>query len=91
MGHHGRVTEPATAPSPALPPDPAKFDDPRSVMARRKGLEQPYIAGGEDPELGARLEYERPYVRILVGMVAAIVIGGFVLGFLGAILGVPIT
>ena len=37
------------------------------------------------------LSEERPYLRILVWMVAVIVIGGFVLGFLGAILGVPIT
>ena len=83
-----RVTEPAAA---SLPPDPAKYDEPRSVMARRKGLEQPYIAGGEDPDLDATLAEERPYLRILVAMVAVIVIGGFVLGFIGAILDVPIT
>jgi hypothetical protein len=90
------VTEPTTAapPNPAsrpLPPDPVKYDDPRNVMARRRGLEQPYITGGEDPELEQTLAEERPYVRILVWMVAVIVIGGFVLGFIGAILGVPIT
>ena len=89
------MTDPATAAAtsaaPVLPPDPAKYDDPRSVMARRKGLEQPYIAGGEDPELEATLAAERPYLRILIWMVAVIVIGGFVLGFLGAILSLPIT
>jgi len=90
------VTEPTTAapPNPVsrpLPPDPEQYDAPRNVMARRKGLEQPYITGGEDPELELTLAKDRPYVRILVWMVAVIVIGGFVLGFLGAILGVPIT
>ena len=90
------MTEPTTAvpPTPAsrpLPPDPEQYDAPRNVMARRKGLEQPYIVGGDDPELEQTLAEERPYVRILVWMVAVIVIGGFVLGFLGAILGVPIT
>lgn len=80
------MTGPATQP---LPPDPVQYDAPRNVMARRKGLEQPYITGGEDPELPATLAYELPYVRILVGMVAVIVIGGFVLGFIGAILGLP--
>jgi hypothetical protein len=80
-----------TEPTSALPPDPAKYDAPRNVMARRRGLEQPYITGGDDPDLEATLAAERPYVRILVWMVAVIVIGGFVLGFIGAILGVPIT
>ena len=82
------MTDPASVP---LPPDPAQYDSPRNVMARRRGLEQPYITGGDDPDLEATLAAERPYVRILVWMVAVIVIGGFVLGFLGAILGVPIT
>ena len=85
------MTEPVAPVAASLPPDPAKFDEPRSVMARRKGLEQPYIAGGEDPELEATLAAERPYLRILIWMVAVIVIGGFVLGFIGAILDVPIT
>ena len=61
------------------------------ARALAKGLEQPYIAGGEDPDLEATLAAERPYLRILIWMVAVIVIGGFVLGFIGAILDVPIT
>lgn len=74
----------------ALPPDPAKYDDPRNVQARKRGLEQAYITGGEDPELGRTLAYERPYVRLLVGMVLVIVIGGFILGFAAAILSLGI-
>jgi hypothetical protein len=73
-----------------LPPDPAKYDAPRNVMARRRGLERPYIAGGDDPELGETLVRERPYVRLLVGMVLVIVLGGFIVGFTTAILGVPL-
>jgi len=81
------VTE--TPPTP-LPPDPGKYDEYRNVAARRRGLEQPYIAGGDDPELGETLTHERPYVRLLVGMVLVIVLGGFILGFATAILGVPL-
>jgi hypothetical protein len=80
-----------TAPTPGapLPADPERYDEPRNVMARRKGLEQPYIAGGDDPEIEATLAYERPYVKILVAMVAVIIAMGFVLGFIGAIIGAP--
>jgi hypothetical protein len=77
-------------PTPKLPADPAKYDAPRNVSARRRGLEQPYIAGGDDPELGETLTRERPYVRLLIGMVLVIVLGGFILGFATAILGVPL-
>jgi hypothetical protein len=73
-----------------LPPDPAKYDAPRNVMARRRGLEQPYIAGGDDPELRETLVRERPYLRLLIGMVLVIVLGGFILGFATAILGIPL-
>jgi hypothetical protein len=76
--------------NPNLPPDPGKYDEYRNVAARRRGLEQPYIAGGDDPQLGETLTRERPYVRLLVGMVLVIVLGGFILGFATAILGVPL-
>ena len=33
-----------------LPPDPDRYDDPRAELARARGLEAPYIPGGEDPE-----------------------------------------
>lgn len=92
MGHHCVVTNPQTAaPETAapetteLPPDPEKYDEYRNVAARKRGLEQPYIAGGEDPNLGEELERERPWVRLLVGMVALIVLLGFGLGIIGAI------
>ncbi|MEO5964643.1 MAG: hypothetical protein ABIR11_04200, partial [Candidatus Limnocylindrales bacterium] len=65
--------QPSRDPASALPADPARYDEYRNVAARKRGLEQPYIAGGEDPELPATLEHERRYVRILVGMVALIV------------------
>jgi hypothetical protein len=74
-----------TTPEAPLPPDPARYDEYRNVAARKRGLEQPYITGGEDPDLPAELERERPYVLLLVLMVAAIVALGFVLGIVGAI------
>ena len=80
------MTPPDTAP---LPPDPARYDEYRNVAARKRGVEGPYIAGGDDPELDETLRRERPYVRILIAMVAVIVATGFVLGFIGAILATP--
>jgi hypothetical protein len=77
------VSDPVTAP---LPPDPEKYDSPRSVAARKRGLDQPYIAGGEDPEIEETLSEERPYVRLLIAMVIAIVMLGFVLGVASAII-----
>ena len=65
---------------PALPPDPQRYDEYRNVAARKRGLEQPYIDGGGDPELETTLAKERPYVRLLIGMVAFIVFLGFFLG-----------
>ena len=72
-----------------LPPDPAKYDAVRNEHARRRGLDAPYIAGGDDPDLNEALARERPYVRILVGMVALIIFLGFFLGFLSVILSNP--
>ena len=40
------VTDPLSAPPPVDP------DDPRHAIARAKGLEQPVITGGEDPDPG---------------------------------------
>ena len=78
------------APQPAsLPPDPARYDEYRNVAARKRGLEQPYIAGGDDPELEETLAKERPYVRLLIAMVVALVLLGFVLGIIGAIITAP--
>lgn len=65
-----------------LPPDPAKYDSPRAELARARGLETPYIPGGEDPEPEVARREERFYGRILVIMVVVIVLAGFVLGIL---------
>ena len=70
----------------SLPPDPEKFDEYRNVAARRRGLQQPYIAGGDDPELEETLAKERPYVRLLIAMVVALVMLGFVLGIIGTLI-----
>jgi len=88
-------TPPGSTPPPArvpgsgrsLPPNPDKYDAARNVAARNRGLDAPYIAGGEDPEIAETLRKERRYVRLLVGMAIAIVLLGFVLGIIGAIVG----
>jgi hypothetical protein len=78
--------QPALAPAPSatgatpLPPDPAAYDDVRNVHARARGLEAPYIAGGTDPDPAVGLREERYYGRLLLGMVIAIVLAGFVVG-----------
>lgn len=84
--HDGHVTDPTAAP---LPPDPARYDEPRSVAARKRGLEAPYIAGGDDPAIDETRRRERPYVRLLVAMVLLIVALGFVLGVVSALLTAP--
>jgi hypothetical protein len=71
----------------SLPPDPAAYDSPRATRAREKGLDAPYIAGGDDPEIGPALAEERRYWRLLVIMVVTIVAAGFVIGTLIALLG----
>ena len=70
----------------SLPPDPERYDEYRNVAARKRGLRKPYIAGGDDPDLPETLAAERPYVRILLAMVVAIILLGFVLGIAGAII-----
>lgn len=78
------------SPQTPLPPDPVQYDAERNVHARKRGLQQPYIAGGTDPEIGETLQRERRYLRILVAMVLGIVALGFVLGAVGALVGVPV-
>jgi hypothetical protein len=68
-----------TVPGP-LPPDPAEYDSARARIARAKGLEGPYIAGGEDPDPEAGLQEERHYGKLLLWMVLALMFGGFVVG-----------
>jgi hypothetical protein len=84
------TTPHAAAPQTQLPPDPVQYDAERNVHARKRGLQQPYIAGGTDPEIGETLQRERRYLRILVVMVLGIVALGFVLGVFGALLGAPV-
>jgi hypothetical protein len=69
-----------------LPPDPEKYDSPRASLARSKGLDAPYIAGGEDPDMARAKREERTYGRILIVMIVVIVASGFVLGILGTLL-----
>lgn len=78
---------PIDSPAGTPPPDPELFDTPRAVIARAKGLEAPYIAGGDDPDIGPALADERRYGRLLVAMVIAIVAAGFVIGTIVALIG----
>jgi hypothetical protein len=75
-----------TTPPTTLPPDPEAYDSVRAQHARARGLAAPYIAGGRDPEPEAGIREERFYVRLLVVMVVAVVLGGFVIGFAIALL-----
>ena len=81
-----RVPPGSAHPEP-LPPDPARYDSPRAELARARGLDKPYIPGGDDPEPEKARREERFYGRILLVMVIVIVSAGFVLGILGSILG----
>ncbi|MFL5684234.1 MAG: hypothetical protein ACJ77O_13940 [Chloroflexota bacterium] len=63
-----------------LPPDPVEYDSARAQIARAKGLEQPYIAGGRDPDPEPGLEEERHYGKLLLAMVVALMFGGFIIG-----------
>jgi hypothetical protein len=82
------VTESPTTPTPpTLPPDPIAYDSPRAVRARAKGLQAPYIAGGQDPDPAAGIAEERRYVRLLVAMAVVIIASGFVIGTVIALIG----
>jgi hypothetical protein len=76
------MTEASPAPPSSRPPspDPEEYDSERSVAARARGLAAPYIAGGRDPDPAPGLHEERYFTRLLLFMVVAIIIGGFVLG-----------
>ncbi len=92
------MTEPAPTPPdlppdpardlpPDLPPDPAAYDSPRAVRAREKGLQAPYIAGGDDPDPAAGRAEERRYGRLLVAFAVTIVASGFIVGTIVALIG----
>ena len=70
----------------ALPPDPRAYDSPRAQRAREKGLEAPYISGGQAPDAAHARAEERRLGRILLVMVALIISAGFVLGAIVALL-----
>ena len=63
-----------------LPADPEAYDSARSQIARAKGLQAPYIAGGRDPDPERGLREERYYGKLLVAMVVTLMFGGFVIG-----------
>lgn len=73
---------PPSGPPRQAPPDPSEYDTERNVAARARGLRAPYIQGGRDPEPEAGLREERYYLRLLLIMVIAIIVGGFVLGII---------
>jgi hypothetical protein len=86
------VTEPLPEPQQQQPtrlaPDPEAYDSVRAQHARARGLSAPYIAGGRDPQPEAARQEERHYLRLLVIMVLAITLGGFLLDTLiGLLLG----
>ncbi|MBI2777026.1 MAG: hypothetical protein HYX57_07160 [Chloroflexi bacterium] len=69
-----------------LPPDPEAYDSERNEHARRRGLAAPYIAGGRDPDPAAGRAEERRLGRLLLLMIAALVLSGFVLGIVANLL-----
>jgi hypothetical protein len=75
----------APPPREPLPPDPAAYDSPRAAQARARGLDAPYIAGGRDPQPEKGRREERFYLRLLIFMVVALVLSGFVLGIIGSL------
>ena len=58
-------------------------------MARAKGLEAPYIPGGTDPDPDAGRREERRLLRLLLVMVIAVVLAGFVFGALALLTARP--
>jgi hypothetical protein len=59
----------------------------RDALARAKGMPGAEIEGGDDPDIERTLARERPYVRLLVIMIVAIALAGFVLGALAVAVG----
>jgi len=70
-----------------LPADSDAYDSPRATQARARGLAAPYIAGGLDPDIEATQRKERRDIRLLIAMIVAVVLAGFVLGYLANLLG----
>lgn len=72
---------------PPYPPDPAAYDSERNQAARARGLSAPYIRGGLDPNPEAGRREERIYGQLLIGMVIAIILAGFMLGIAANLIG----
>lgn len=81
--------DPAGGPEEALPPDPDAYDSPRAVLARARGLAAPYIAGGLDPDYETTRRRERRTLWLLIAMVIAVILSGFVLGYMANLIGLP--
>lgn len=79
------MTEPIGSPA-QLPPDPEAYDSVRAQHARARGLAAPYVAGGRDPDPETGRREERFYLRLLLVMVLAVVLSGFVIGTVIALL-----
>ena len=88
IGEDGAMLPDSTEPpGAAVPPDPVAYDSERSAAARARGLSTPYIPGGRDPDQERAEREDRRYLRILLVMVVAIVLSGFVVGMLAALAG----
>jgi hypothetical protein len=87
----GSRPEPPPPPEPErpdqLPPNPEAYDSPRASQARARGLNAPYIAGGDDPDPDRGRREERRLGLLLVLMIVVVVSLGFVLGIVQNILG----
>lgn len=82
-----RTSSPARPVAARPPADPDAYDSPRNARARAKGLDAPYILGGEDPQPAQAAAEERRYWRLLVAMVLLIVASGFIIGTVIALVG----
>lgn len=75
----------ATPPRRGFPGFPDGDPDQLPLSRRPRGLDATPPPGGRDPEIRATLARERPYVRLLVGMVVLIVGGSLLLTFLALV------
>jgi hypothetical protein len=73
------------APARGFPGFPAGDPKQLPLSQRPRGLDAPPVPGGRDPEIRETLTRERPYMRLLIGMVAVIVGGSLILTFLALI------